>query len=287
MKLRYTKELTSNGIPIKVHAISTGYVSVKKRFRESRYKGIFALLDFLIDKEFTEWMPIWVWVVEHPEGIFLIDTGENSNVNDKDYFKPAGWFNNWVNTSQFKFKVSRADEVDQQLALLGIQTTAINTVILTHRHLDHVDGLKYFQHATTLIHRIENEKSQGDLPHLYPKNFKPTLVDLEESFHHFPKSKTLTKTGDLRLIHTPGHTHGHCSISLQTDEGLIFFAGDVSYHQAAILNDKYAGADVDIKATKQTYKNVKATAKATKLIYLPSHDSEAGERLIKMSALLE
>lgn len=286
MKLRYTKELTFNGVPVKIHAISTGLVSVKKRFREARYKGIFAIFDTLLDKEFTEWLPIWVWVIEHPEGLFIIDTGENSNVNDKDYFKPAGRLESWFNTSQFKFKVSRADEIDQQLALLGIQTTDINTVILTHRHLDHIDGLKHFQHATTIIHRIENEKPSGDLPHLYPKGFKPTLVDLETPFHHFPKSKTLTKTGDLHLIHTGGHTHGHCSVALQTDEGLVFFAGDISYDQAGLLNNIYAQADVNPKLTKETYKNVKATAKATKLIYLPSHDSEAGERLMKMDALI-
>ena len=88
-------------------------------------------------------------------------------------------------------------------------------------------------------------------------------------------------------MHTAGHTHGHCSISLETDEGLLFFAGDISYYQAALLNDKYAGADVNPKATKQTYKNVKTTAKATKLIYLPSHDSEAGERLMNMSPLFD
>ncbi|HEV9036146.1 MAG TPA: hypothetical protein VGQ51_05985 [Puia sp.] len=30
----------------------------------------------LLDRHFTEWLPVWVMVIEHPEGIFVIDTGE-------------------------------------------------------------------------------------------------------------------------------------------------------------------------------------------------------------------
>ena len=58
-----TKALTINNEPIKIHAISTGEVSVKSKFRETKSKGIFAALSFLLDKNFTEWMPIWTWVI--------------------------------------------------------------------------------------------------------------------------------------------------------------------------------------------------------------------------------
>ena len=285
MELRYTKSSTINGKPVTIHAISTGYVAVKKKYRDTNLTGILGILNFLFAKEFTEWMPIWVWVIEHEEGVFIIDTGENSNVNDKDYFKPAGWFNNWFNTTQFKFKVEREDEIDAQLKMVGLSIEAVKTVILTHRHLDHVDGLKYFQHAETLVHRIENEKPFGDLPHLYPDWFEPTLVDLEEPFHSFSKTKILTSDGAMRLIHTPGHTYGHCSISLETDEGLIFFAADISYNQDMLIQNQHAGADVEPKKSVETYQKVKDFARAVPIVYLPSHDSRAGERLMKMEVL--
>jgi len=113
--------LTNNKVPVKIHAFSTGEVSVKTKFRDRTKTGIFAQLDFTFDKKYTEWMPIWVWVIEHPEGIFVIDTGENANINDANYFKSSGWFANWFNRTMFKFKVSREQEIDAQLATVGIQ----------------------------------------------------------------------------------------------------------------------------------------------------------------------
>lgn len=45
---------------------------------------------FLTDPYFTDWLPIWVWVIEHPDSNSLVDTGENVNVNDEEYFLAAG-----------------------------------------------------------------------------------------------------------------------------------------------------------------------------------------------------
>src|SRR5215212_7828624 len=111
--------VTTNGKEAKVHLFSTGVVSVKTKFREARYKGMMAMADFVRDRNFTEWMPIWVMVIEHPEGIFVIDTGENANVNDPGYFRSSGMFANWFDTTQFKFKVDKSEEVGLQLQQLN------------------------------------------------------------------------------------------------------------------------------------------------------------------------
>jgi hypothetical protein len=55
-------ELKIKGAPVKIHAVSTGSVSVKTKFRERTKNGIFATFDFLLGGTFTEWMPIWVWI---------------------------------------------------------------------------------------------------------------------------------------------------------------------------------------------------------------------------------
>jgi hypothetical protein len=51
-------ELSIDNIPVKIHAISTGSVSIKSKFRERTKNGLFAKLDFLFEKSFTEWMPV-------------------------------------------------------------------------------------------------------------------------------------------------------------------------------------------------------------------------------------
>lgn len=280
-----TNHLTINQKPIKVHGVSTGKVSVKTKFRETTKKGILAALSFILDRSFTEWMPIWVWVIELPEGIFIVDTGENSMVVEKDYFKSSGRFANWLNTTQFKFMVTQEEELDQQLNRIGIRPDDIKSVILTHLHLDHIDGLKFFTKTPVLVNKTEWEKPYGDLPKLYPREFQPRLVSLDSAFHNFEKTSMITENGDLTFIETPGHTHGHSSVLLKTDQGYILFAGDVVYHQSQLIENKYSGANVDFEKAKRTYSTIKQFANKHPLVFLPSHDKEAGNRLINMETL--
>lgn len=270
---------TFNGQPVKVHLISTGGVIVKTRFRAARRKGLFAMIDFILDKTFTEWMPIWVMIIEHPEGIFVIDTGENANVNDPGYFKSSGWFANWFDTTQFKFKVEREEEIDKQLEFLRIPTDKIKAVVLTHLHLDHIDGLKYFPQTPVIVNKAEWEKPFGDLPKLYPKWFKPVLVDLNDQFDVFDQSYFLTESKDMALVRTPGHTWHHCSVILKTSNDYIFFGADICYLQQQLIDEKYSGANASNKLSKETYSKVRSFCKNKKVIFIPSHEASASERL--------
>ena len=129
-----TTEVHVNAIPVKLHLVSTGAVSVKTKFRDARFTGMAAMVDFILDKKFTEWMPIWVMIIEHPEGIFIIDTGENANVNDKGYFKSSGVFANWFDTTQFKFLVEPKEEIGPQLQQLNIDINNVLEFIHTQTH---------------------------------------------------------------------------------------------------------------------------------------------------------
>jgi glyoxylase-like metal-dependent hydrolase (beta-lactamase superfamily II) len=271
-------EVKIQNTPTKVHAICTGAVSVKTKFRETSKKGLASRLDFIIDRNFTEWMPIWVWVIEHPERIFIIDTGENADVNNPDYFDSSGIFSKWFNRSTFKFEVSREQEIDKQIRKLNINPGDA-TVILTHLHLDHIDGLQFFPGSNVIVHQLEWERPYGDLPKLYPQWFRPTLINLNETYDCFRSSAYLTRSRDLIALHTPGHTNGHMSVLLKTDDIDILFAGDVCYHQSQLVNDKYAGVNVSFRNAGATYANIKRFAEKRSCIFLPSHDKEAGYRL--------
>ncbi len=282
-----TVQLTIQGQPVKIHLISTGAVSVKTKFREASKTGLLAMVDFILDKNFTEWMPIWVLVIEHPEGIFVIDTGENADVNNPGYFKSSGIFANWFDTTQFRFKVNKPEEIGPQLNGLNIPIANIKAVVLTHLHLDHIDGVKYFPSTEIIVNKLEWERPFGDLPKLYPSWFKPTLVELDQQFDVFDQVQYLTASKDLLLIQTPGHTYHHCSVLLQADECSIFFAADICYSQYQIIEEKYSGTNASHKMAKVTYDRVKQFAKKHKLVFLPSHDAEASERLRELKTLFD
>lgn len=270
----------------KIHAISTGRVSVKKGFKYAKGASILSKFNFILDKKFTEPLPIWVWVIEHPEGIFLVDTGENANVNDKGYFKKEGMVLNWINTTQFKFQVQQSEEIGVQLSTINLSPDKIDTVVLTHLHLDHIDGLKYFKNSEILVNDYEWKHPSFALPSLYPDWFAPKQVTLREKKNcGFPKSLQLTEANDLLLVATPGHTKGHCSVLGVTEDSSCLMAGDVSYDQQQLTDEKLAGAHQDFKSAKSTYDSIKKYAAKNKTIYLPSHDNEASLRLSNNSFL--
>jgi N-acyl homoserine lactone hydrolase len=283
---RQSVQLTISGSPVKIHLVSTGAVSVKTKFREATKTGLLGMLDFILDKEFTGWMPIWVLIIEHPEGVFLIDTGENANVNDPDYFKSSGMFANWFDTTQFKFIVEKHEEIGPQLDQLKIPSENLKAVVLTHLHLDHIDGLKYFPSTPIIVNRKEWERPFGDLPKLYPSWFKPTLVDPGEQYDVFEHAHYLTTAKDLVLIETPGHTYHHCSVLLKADGYSIFFAADICYTQNQIVEEKYSGTNASHKMAKDTYDKVKRFSKNKKLVFIPSHDAGASTRLQDLNPLV-
>ncbi|HVX50654.1 MAG TPA: MBL fold metallo-hydrolase [Chitinophagaceae bacterium] len=209
--------VTSNGAPVTIHLVSCGAVAVKTRFRNARFKGFAAMLDFIADRKFTGWMPIWVMIIEHPEGIFVIDAGEINAVNSKGYFKSSGWIANWFDTSQFKFSVSRQDEIDSQLQQLNISPGKVKAVVITHLHFDHTDGVSHFPSSPILVSADEWNKPFGDLPKLYPSWFTPVIVEMNEQYDVFKRARAITNTKDVWLVETPGHTYHHCSVLLKAD----------------------------------------------------------------------
>ncbi|MEL6671041.1 MAG: N-acyl homoserine lactonase family protein [Bacteroidota bacterium] len=280
-----TRSLTINQVPIKVHGISTGMVKVKAKYLNARRKGLLAALAFLFDKEFSDWAPIWTWVIEHPEGIFLIDTGENANVNDPGYFKSSGAFSNWLNTTQFKFKIERDEEIDRQLERVGLSVAKLDRVYLTHLHLDHIDGLRHVKDKPVWVNKLEWEKPYADLPKLYPEGWEPQLFPMDTSYANFPKAAFLTQDQNLIALETPGHTHGQTSFLLKTDQGEILIAADVVYYQQQLVDDIYSAANVNFKAAAETYAKLREYTRQQAVVILPSHDIEAGTRLEYMEAL--
>ncbi|MEP6465336.1 MAG: N-acyl homoserine lactonase family protein [Parafilimonas sp.] len=280
-----TVQLHLHQQPIKIHLVSTGAVAVKTKFRENKHSGFRALLSFITDKRFTEWLPIYILIIEHPEGVLIIDAGEIAEVEHKNYFKSCGFFANWFDTSQFKFSVKREDEIDKQLERLNISSKKIKAIVLTHLHFDHTDGVKHFPNAKIMVSQDEWDKPFGDLPKLYPAWFKPELIEMKDQFDVFKKAAYLTDAKDILLVETSGHTYHHSSVLIKADECILFFAADICYSQNQLLQNTFPGNNASNKLAQETYKTVRLFAKKNAIVFIPSHDATAAERLKSLLTL--
>ena len=57
---------------MKIHAIQTGSVRIKAAQAQGRGHGLARRLAVFTDREWTDWLPTYAWVIEHQEGVKLI-----------------------------------------------------------------------------------------------------------------------------------------------------------------------------------------------------------------------
>ncbi|MES1181323.1 MAG: N-acyl homoserine lactonase family protein [Flavobacterium sp.] len=277
------------GKDVKIHALSTGAVAVKTNFRTKKGLGELAKLNILLDKKYTAYLPIWVWVIEHPEGLLVIDTGENAAIKDLDkYLAKESSFIRYQFKHACKFDIEPKDELNYQFEKVNLKSDDVNLVALTHLHLDHTDGLRFFPKQEIIVGDFEFNHPNNNMPSTFPSWFKPNKVKYQQNrIEVFNEAYAITASEDLLYIPTPGHTPGHSSIIFKTDEFDIIFAGDTSYNQGQVLSGELAGVNADYKKTKQTYKNLLSYATNRKTIYLPTHDENAGKRLADKIFLIQ
>ena len=121
--------------------------------------------------------------------------------------------------------------IECQLADIGVTPADVGTVILSHAHFDHVGNAGLFQHSTWYIQRPEhqamfgaNYELYGYSPPLYQglRNTKVELVDGDLD---------VFGDGSMKIISTPGHTPGHCSLLVRLPKtGSILLSGDVAHY---------------------------------------------------------
>lgn len=268
---------------IRIHAIQTGTVNIKTAQVEGRGQGGQRLLNVLTDKEWVGPVPIYAWVIEHPEGLIVVDTGETARTAEKSYF--PRWYPFFRLAA--RLYVSPDDEIGPQLRRLGIAPRDVRWVVLTHLHTDHAGGLAHFPASEILIARGEYQAGkgiaghiQGYLPDRWPTWLQPRLIDFaQRPVGPFPASLPLTSSGDIILIPTPGHTPHHLSVLVRDGDLSYILAGDTSYTEQLMLKHIADGVSPNPTIARQTLSQLRAYAQSTPTIYLPSHDPDSAKRL--------
>jgi N-acyl homoserine lactone hydrolase len=94
----------------------------------------------------------------------------------------------------------------------------------------------------------------------------------------FAKSMAITKRGDVRVVATPGHTPDHVSVYVEGEPAFLL-AGDTSYSQEILLARRVDGVSPKPAVALDTLDRIAALAQERPLVYLPSHDCDAANRL--------
>jgi glyoxylase-like metal-dependent hydrolase (beta-lactamase superfamily II) len=268
---------------MRIQAIQTGAVAIKADWREGVGHGAARNARAILGRAWTDPLPIYAWVIEHPEGLIVVDTGETARAAQPGYFP---WWHP-VFRLAVRERLTPDDEIGPQLRRLGYDPNEVRWVVMTHLHTDHAGGLQHFPRSDILVTRQEYSAAvgragilRGYQPQHWPTWFQPHLIDFaERALGPFTASYPLTRAGDIQLVSTPGHSTGHMSVFVHDDATTIVCAGDVSYTQELMLAQKIDGVSPD---EKQAYATLRSMARYTQehpTIYLPSHDPDSAQRL--------
>jgi glyoxylase-like metal-dependent hydrolase (beta-lactamase superfamily II) len=267
---------------LRLHHIQTGYVAVKRAHRDYQGPDGMGIPAIAVDRHWTDWMPIHAWLLEHPEGLLVVDTGESARTSESDYFNcdPGTAF---FYQSFLRFAVTPEDEIGAQMDFLDIPRREVRWIVQTHLHGDHMGGLSAFPESQVLVSAQDYPASTGTLPCRYPADFAPIYTRFAPSdLPGFARAQALTQAQDVWIIPTPGHSAGHQSVLIQTPEISLILAGDSTFDEFQLVEERLGGIVHDPSAARQTIQSLKTYCRAVPTVYLPSHDPQARQRLLDL-----
>jgi glyoxylase-like metal-dependent hydrolase (beta-lactamase superfamily II) len=171
-------------------------------------------------------IPINMWVIDHPKGLVVYDTGNNVAISD------GNCASHWAqgNCDFLLPSQTRGDVIDQQLEKLGYSTSDVKVVITSHSHLDHIGNIEMFPDAIHVIQK--RELYQAWWPEKFQRPSGAHVVgDYDEArefnYHAIEGDYDLFGDGTVLVLSTPGHTLGHQSVRLElANTGTVVLSQD-------------------------------------------------------------
>ena len=163
-------------------------------------------------------IPIPSWLVRHPRGDVLFDTGLHTGLADGP--ESLGSM-----SKLFRAELAFGGTIGPRLVEQGVDPASTLTVVLSHGHFDHVGGLGELPNARLVVHRDEWAAITSDAAGGYDRS----LCVLGHDVLAVDGPHDLFGDGLVETVPTPGHTCGHQSLRVITSDGPVILTADACY----------------------------------------------------------
>lgn len=183
-------------------------------------------------------VPKALWSKKYPNENNLIELRTDPillQLDGKNYVIDSGMGNGKLTDKQKRnFGVLEESSINKSLTELGLTTGDIDVVLMTHLHFDHACGLTkpegddfvpVFENATIITSAVEwNEMREPNIRSIntyWKENWQPIQDQVK------PFENELQITDGLKMIHTGGHSDGHCILVFEDGEEMFIHMADI------------------------------------------------------------
>ncbi|MDZ4278234.1 MAG: N-acyl homoserine lactonase family protein [Dehalococcoidia bacterium] len=148
--------------------------------------------------------PVYAYLVLHPDGPVLVDTGVGDHPDIEVLYRPV------------------RRPVTEALAAVGTRRSQVVAVVNTHLHFDHCGENRLFPGVPIFVQRAEYEAAHE------PGYTVAEWADFPGANYELLDGEAQVLAG-VSVIPTPGHTPGHQSVLIESDESCVVIAGQAAY----------------------------------------------------------
>jgi glyoxylase-like metal-dependent hydrolase (beta-lactamase superfamily II) len=147
---------------------------------------------------------VMAFAIRRPDGIVLVDTG-------------IGFGNEWIDENY----QPRSRPIREALRAAALDADLVRAVINTHLHFDHSGQNAAFARVPIFVQQPEWDVG-------WDEGYTITeWLDFDGAGYERVRGDVEIAPG-IRLLATPGHTPGHQSVTVETDDGLVLIVGQAA-----------------------------------------------------------
>lgn len=231
-------------------------------------------------------IPVGFYVIKHPKGNVLFDTGNNDRIiSDPSYWGDAFKSLKPVNTPDVA--------IDTQLKKIGLSPNDIKYVVVSHLHLDHGGNVGKFPNSTIIVQKDEIQNAFWPQPGTGGPYMVGDVMPLRAPNSNYPNAvKMIQLNGDYDIFgdgsmvvkrwvaHTPGSQM--MTVKLK-NSGTIILTGDNVYFRENVEKNLPPNIVLAYKpdgffTAYEWIRHMMATEKAD---YFTAHDPDAFKAMKK------
>ncbi|MBP3852063.1 MAG: N-acyl homoserine lactonase family protein [Erysipelotrichaceae bacterium] len=248
---------------IKIHIFHTGEVCVAPDLpfggdhsNAIKASGVFG------KKEDRLWLPVSAYLIEHPKGKFLVDTGWAREMSPEGTFDKKAQIRSLGSRMLYEVNQGRiglGQCIDEQLLEMGIKDTDLDAVLITHLDCDHANGLKQVKGARKFMVSADEVRFANKITNKirYYKGWwegiSLTAFEWNDTQGPVGRSYDLLGDGSIELINIPGHADGLFAVKVKNEEGkFVLLFSDGGYARKSWEDMITSGIAADKSMQKQS-----------------------------------